>query len=113
MSDKYEVPKYFKDDLFRMLGESNRPPYRWWLVGPKGSGTTIHIDPLLTSAWNASITGHKLWVLFPPEIPKTIAKGKGLVPYRQGKNEAIDYFYRILPMIKEKEGKFAGIQECI
>lgn len=39
----------------------------------------MHIDPLSTSAWNSSLCGHKLWVLFPPHIPKSILKGKGLI----------------------------------
>lgn len=60
LARNYEVPKYFEDDLFKHLGEDKRPPYRWWLVGPKGSGTTVHLDPLMTSAWNSSIKGHKL-----------------------------------------------------
>lgn len=59
MISHYQVPAYFKDDIFEILGDHKRPPYRWFLVGPTRSGTTVHIDPLHTSAWNCSLQGHK------------------------------------------------------
>ncbi|KAL3532204.1 hypothetical protein ACH5RR_005725 [Cinchona calisaya] len=63
----YEVPVYFKEDLFSVLGDK-RPDYRWIIIGPAGSGSSFHIDPNSTSAWNAVIKGSKKWILFPPDV---------------------------------------------
>lgn len=54
-------------------------------MGPKRSGTSVHIDPLGTSAWNTVLSGRKLWVLFPPHVDKHIAKGKEMV--RDGEDD--------------------------
>eukprot|EP00978_Attheya_sp_CCMP212_P001405 scaffold2957_cov55-Attheya_sp.AAC.4 len=97
----YRVPTYFNEDLFHLVGERRRPPYRWFLIGPERSGTTVHIDPLATSAWNTLITGKKRWVLFPPHVPKRVAKGRGLIRKNED-DEAIHYFMTILPRIKQQ-----------
>ncbi|BBH07537.1 F-box protein [Prunus dulcis] len=67
LGSEYEVPVYFREDLFGVLG-SERPDYRWIIIGPAGSGSSFHIDPNSTSAWNAVIKGSKKWVLFPPDV---------------------------------------------
>ncbi len=92
----FQVPHIFSEDLFHMIGEKRRPPYRWVLVGPERSGTTIHIDPLGTSAWNTLVRGRKLWALFPPHLSKDVVKGR---KYKlKGKDdEAVDWFLDILP----------------
>ncbi|GAV63901.1 PPR domain-containing protein/PPR_2 domain-containing protein/Cupin_8 domain-containing protein/DYW_deaminase domain-containing protein, partial [Cephalotus follicularis] len=67
LGSEYEVPVYFKEDLFNVLG-NERPDYRWIIIGPSGSGSSFHIDPNSTSAWNAVIKGSKKWVMFPPDV---------------------------------------------
>ena len=63
----YQVPTYFNNDLFHLLPNPNdRPRFRWWLIGPKLSGSTFHKDPNLTSAWNGIISGKKKWIMYPP-----------------------------------------------
>ncbi|CAE7839945.1 jmjd6-b [Symbiodinium sp. CCMP2592] len=69
----YEVPEAFRSDLLAELGPL-RPPFRWLLLGPRRSGSTLHKDPLGTSAWNALVFGKKLWVLFPPSTPPELLR---------------------------------------
>ena len=67
LAHDFEVPRYFTDDLFSVLG-SKRPDFRWLIIGPTLSGSSWHQDPNSTSAWNAVISGKKKWILYPPEF---------------------------------------------
>lgn len=66
--DDYTVPEYFQTDYFSLLSKEDRPSYRWMLMGPPRSGSSFHKDPNSTSAWNALISGLKLWIMYPPEV---------------------------------------------
>uniref|UniRef100_A0A0G4I6S4 JmjC domain-containing protein n=1 Tax=Chromera velia CCMP2878 TaxID=1169474 RepID=A0A0G4I6S4_9ALVE len=101
--EDFRIPDVFPFDLHCVLGLDDRPPHRWFLIGPKRSGTTVHRDPIGTAAWNALQSGEKRWCLFPPDLPKEIVKAKGL--RREGEDdEAIDWFAKLLPRLKRREG---------
>ncbi|CCW60951.1 unnamed protein product [Phytomonas sp. EM1] len=66
----YTVPAHFaRDDFFSTLGPERRPKHRWLIAGPARGGSSFHVDPNYTSAWNANLTGRKRWLLFPPGVP--------------------------------------------
>ena len=129
LRDDYRVPSYFPYDLLELVGDYRRPPYYWFLVGPRRSGTCIDVEPLTTSSWTTVISGRKRWVLFPPETPEDVSTstdcfvngvcttsttGKLTVPsyrqvakgsyvyYEDEEDEPINYFVDILPRIKQK-----------
>lgn len=102
MMNDYTPAKFFQKDYFvDLLGEEKAPPHRWFLIGPRRSGSEVHQDPLGTSAWNTSVCGHKRWVLMPPGkgITKSLVRGTHLMK-RGEDDEAIHYFDLVLPRLK-------------
>lgn len=61
----------------------------------------MHIDPLGTSAWNTVITGRKRWVLLPPWVKKSIAKGTDVLQ-RGEDDESVNYFTDLLPRLRRQ-----------
>ena len=45
----------------RYVAQNVRCVCRWLIVGPARSGSSFHVDPNGTSAWNAVVRGSKLW----------------------------------------------------
>jgi hypothetical protein len=64
--EDYKIPEYFTEDFFEQcLPTEKRPDFRWFVMGPRRSGTSWHMDPYMTSAWNALICGAKRWAFYP------------------------------------------------
>ena len=101
----YELPSYFRDDLFKLVGSKRRPPWRWFMIGPRNSGTGIHTDPLGTSAWNMLAQGHKRWCVFPPDCPRHLLKPD---EYKGVDREAISWFQEVLPKLIKDHPELAA-----
>jgi hypothetical protein len=68
-SSQLQTPELvYETDLFKILGETKRPDYRWLVAGPARSGSLFHIDPNQTNAWNLCIRGRKKWIFYPPGV---------------------------------------------
>ncbi|KAI9592838.1 hypothetical protein BDF19DRAFT_450291 [Syncephalis fuscata] len=99
----YASPDYFSEDLFKLTG-SRRPPYRWFVMGGARSGTGIHIDPLGTSAWNTLVSGHKRWVLFPPNTPAAVYDP----PMKPYDHEGVAWFTHVYPRLIVPSAEYNG-----
>ncbi len=109
--DDYSIPKYFPHDFLNLAGRENKPPHKWFCIGPKRSGTTVHRDPMGTAAWNAVAFGVKRWVLFEPREDRILVKGRKYK--KKGEDdEAIHYFDNLLPRLRESNPGLK-VYECI
>ena len=75
VSEDYEVPEYLKSWHSR-IPANIRPKWSFFYIGPANSSSDMHIEPLMSNAWNAVISGRKLWLLFPPEQEEFLYSGR-------------------------------------
>ena len=83
----------FPEDLMSKMSE--RPPHKWLLVGPQGSGTHIHQDPRGTTAWNALFHGVKIWTFFHPRLSADDVRSGD--KYWSGEQASSYWFINYLP----------------
>lgn len=103
----YSVPAVFQEDLFQYAGGSRRPPYRWMVIGPARTGSCLHVDPLGTAAWNALVSGHKRWALYPPHVPKSDLLPPGF------EREGVVWFQDMYPKTRDKAWPHPPPLDCI
>ena len=60
-------PYWWLQSWFDRLPREIDPLLRWWLAGPKGSGTKLHTDIWGTTAWCQLLDGEKYWQFSAPE----------------------------------------------
>lgn len=62
------TPAYFAENFLEVSTTEHKDLIEkgWIVIGPCGSGSRFHVDPLCTSAWNLLLQGRKLWILGPP-----------------------------------------------
>lgn len=104
--EDYTPADIYGTDLFsETFGDCGGPAHRWFLLGPKRSGSQVHQDPLGTSAWNTSTSGRKRWVMMPPAPGLTENDVRGTKYMKEGEDDqAIHYFDLVLPRLKKAEG---------
>jgi histone arginine demethylase JMJD6 len=73
--EDYDIPEYF-NNWFQQLPPNSRPSLSWIFMRPKKTGTKMHQDVMMTSAWNAIISGKKCWLMYPPEQGKYLYFGE-------------------------------------
>lgn len=76
MTADYTVPDYFSSCL--QLMEDKLPlQFRlsWMFIGTANTYSALHLDIFNTSAWNAVITGRKLWLFYPSEQARYLYNG--------------------------------------
>ncbi|WP_327586778.1 cupin-like domain-containing protein [Nonomuraea sp. NBC_00507] len=61
-----ELPLAF-ESWYDWLPDSVRPAWTWIFVGPSGTGTSLHLDTMGSSAWNALMSGVKEWRIMSPQ----------------------------------------------
>lgn len=71
---QYRVPRHFANWATRVPGKW-QPKWRWLYIGPASSASHLHVDFLLTSAWNALFVGAKRWLAYSPDQARRMYRG--------------------------------------
>ncbi|KAK8776383.1 hypothetical protein V5799_030272 [Amblyomma americanum] len=98
LREDYEVPSYFKDDMFKYAKEADLPPTRCFNLGPALAGDRIQTNPLHCNLWSALVHGSRLWCLFPHHVPQDLLCNDHRATRKDRRlDSAVAWFERIYP----------------
>lgn len=75
METHYTAPVAFSCWYKKIPADKRKTTLSWLYIGAKGTFSRLHLDIWNTSAWNALISGAKLWLFYPPADQQFLYNG--------------------------------------
>ena len=73
------------------------------MVSGGGTGSQLHTDPDLTGAWSLLLSGAKMWVILPTELPLgEVTCSPECSPDQHNQSLSSHWFSHILPQLVER-----------
>lgn len=109
---QYEKPKPVPRDYYEMSGLLT--DYQWIIISHKDTGTELHTDPDYTSPWNTVLSGHKWWVLMPPEVlPDSFLCDEKCSQIKEDDINVNSWFTHVLPQLRGRKWYGSTVTEFI
>ena len=90
----------FPSDLFNISGVQT--DYQWAILSQTNTGTSLHLDPPYTVAWNSLLSGVKYWALLPLEVgpmENVFTCSAECSESREGEISVESWFSHLLPQL--------------
>ena len=109
LQEDYSTPAVLSRDLLRECGQLT--DYQWTFLSSPRTGTDLHLDPPLTSAWNTVLEGSKLWTILPPGVEPSLLQCDPSCSGSGDEISPLSWFTHILPQLKGRRWYGKGVQE--
>jgi len=111
--EQYDKPSPVPEDYFEKAGLLT--DYQWIIISQKDTGTELHTDPAFTSPWNSVLSGHKWWVLMPPEVlPEAFLCDEKCSKIKQDDDINVhSWFTHVLPQLRGRKWYGSTLKEFI
>jgi len=102
LMDEYRAPDAIPTDLFQEAGFFT--DYQWIILSDKRTGSELHTDPHVTTAWNSLLTGYKWWVVLPAHLKESDFECKSSCSGSDAEQElSVDKWYNhVLPQLRSR-----------